>query len=317
MSESRALAVQDRSQGLAVAGPSNNLPHLIKLANLLSEASMAPTAYQGKPGNVLMVALWGEAVGLNPAVAMWGSHVIDNKPSPSANMMGALIRQRGHRLRVTGDASQATATLNRADDPEFTYSTTWTLERARTAGLLGNKNWQKDPGQMLKRRAVSEIGRDACPEVLFGMHTPDELGYLEDAQGEALLGPDGAPVRATVEPVEKKAPAGRSYTQIGISQDVPVEASKRGKKTESVQAELLDETPPAPKESIQALRKRAYDAAVFLWGDRAESQVVEALGGPLKMATFEQCYDLINKIEQESAAPPEADAGFSDEADAY
>jgi len=111
----------------------------------------------------------------------------------SAGLISALVRRAGHRLRVMGDEHQAQAEIIRADDLGFTYKSVWTMPRAKQAGLLSKTNWQRYPAAMLKARAISEVARDACQEVLLGIaYTPDELGADDDG-GEIIH--DGWPMR--------------------------------------------------------------------------------------------------------------------------
>ena len=65
----------------------------------------------------------------------------------------------------------------RADDPDFTFRSEWTMARAQTAGLTGKSVWKQYPAAMLKARAITECARDACPEALSGVqYTAEELG---------------------------------------------------------------------------------------------------------------------------------------------
>jgi len=162
----------------------------IEYAKFLAAADLLPKAYQAKPANLLYAIEYGAMLGLPPIAAIVGIHVIDGKPTMSAGLMAAKVRQAGHRIRIqstgTGDDAKARCTITRSDDPDFEYSATWTMERAKTAGLLGKTNWRQHPVQMLKNRATSECCRDACQEVLLGIHyTPDELGGDDDG-GEVV-----------------------------------------------------------------------------------------------------------------------------------
>ena len=99
----------------------------------LADASLLPRAYQKAPANLLLALEYGSAVGVAPAIAIQGIHVIEGKPTASANLIGALVRKAGHRLRVTGDERSAVATIVRADDPDFEFRSEWTIDRARNA----------------------------------------------------------------------------------------------------------------------------------------------------------------------------------------
>jgi hypothetical protein len=160
-----------------VAIYSASVPDRMRYAEALSGASLLPESYRGKPANLLLALEYGAALGIAPMVAVQEIHVIKGKPTLSALLRAALVRRAGHTLRVTGDATTATCDIIRADDPDFTFTTTWTLDRARAAGLLSNDSWRKYPDNMLKARAISECARNACPDVIAGFgYTAEELG---------------------------------------------------------------------------------------------------------------------------------------------
>jgi hypothetical protein len=126
--------------------------------------------------------------------AMTGVHVIEGKPTASAGLISGLVRKAGHRLRVWGDNKSATCEITRSDDLERPFSVTWTLKKepgdnpsAEVAGLLGKNTWKNYPAAMLKSRAITQCARDACEEVLFGLHyTPEELGAEVDEDGAVV-----------------------------------------------------------------------------------------------------------------------------------
>lgn len=158
-----------------------SLDSKIEYARFLAKANLLPRDYRDQPANILFAVEYGDLLGLHPMAAITGINIIDGKPSISAGLISALVRTRGHKLRVTGNDEEATCQIIRADDPGFVYTAVWTVERAKTAGLLGKTNWIKYRPAMLKARAVSECARDACQEVLLGIaYTPDELGADDD-----------------------------------------------------------------------------------------------------------------------------------------
>ena len=155
---------------------SASLPDRMQFAKALAASDLVPVAFRGKPANILLATEYGNALGIAPAVALSEINVIQGTPTLSAAMMAALAREAGHRVRVTGDAESATCTILRADDPDFEHTATWTKKKAQDAGLWGRGHWSKDPGTMLRWRAISECVRFACPEVLGGLkYTPDEV----------------------------------------------------------------------------------------------------------------------------------------------
>lgn len=164
----------------------------VEYARKLAASELLPKAYVGKPQNILLAVEYGRSLGLDPITAMQMTHVISGKPTASAQLVGALVRRAGHRLRVRGDAETATAKITRHDDDEFEFVSTWTMDRAKRAGLLANKTWQTFPEAMLKARAITEVARDACPEVMAGIgaYTAEELEGPVDVVIEQTLAPE-------------------------------------------------------------------------------------------------------------------------------
>lgn len=189
------------SVDLALYAP-DTLASKVEYCRLLADSGLLPDVYRAKPANVLYAVEYGESLGIPAMAAINGIHIIKGKPSASAGLVGALVRKAGHRLRVRGTDTAARAVIVRADDPDFEFVSEWTLERAVTAGLCTlrdgkpyarDKNgdptsWEKYPAAMLKHRAVTEVARDACEEVLFGLHyTPEELGADVDEDGVPVM----------------------------------------------------------------------------------------------------------------------------------
>jgi hypothetical protein len=179
-----------------LATRSASIPDKLTYARELAQSGLLPAAFRKQPANVLYAMEYGEMLGLAPMAALTGIHVIEGKPTASSGLMSALVRNAGHQLRVSGDDTKAVVEITRADDPEFTFRSEWTVQRARQAGLLGKDVWKKYPAAMLKARAITECARDACEEALLGMHyTPEELGAEVDGEG--------VPIQAVVERVDQ------------------------------------------------------------------------------------------------------------------
>ena len=182
----------------------NVLSAKIAYAERLAQAGLLPAAYRSQPANVLLIVEQAEALGIPVMTALNGVHVIDGKPTISPALMSALVRRAGHKLRVTGDDTHAVAEIIRADDPDFTFRSEWTLDRAKKAGLAGRGSWGKYPAAMLKARAISEVCRDACQEVVAGVYTPEELGadVVVDADGDVVAAVPHVTPQPEHEPVE-------------------------------------------------------------------------------------------------------------------
>lgn len=178
----------------------------ILYARALSDSVLLPRHYQKNPANLLFALEYADALGVSPIHAITSIHVIEGKPSASADLIGSLVRKAGHKLRVTGDDTHAIAVIIRADDPGFEFRAEWTMDKARAAGLTGKGVWKNYPGAMLRSRAITEVARMAAPDALYGVqYTPEELGASVNADGEPIdLGE-----RPTQQPAPKAEPKPR------------------------------------------------------------------------------------------------------------
>lgn len=190
------------SQALSVY--SQPLDQQINYAKAMAVSNLLPVAYQHHPENVLVALAQGQALGIAPIQAMNQINVIKGKPALSADLIAALVRRAGHKLRVEGDDTYAQATIIRADDPDYTPKPIrWDMERAKRAGLLGNPSWQKYPAAMLRARAISEAARAWANDALYGfIYTPEELdnNWLPDSDPDT-----GEPVHTAPAPAPKPA----------------------------------------------------------------------------------------------------------------
>ena len=208
MSTAEVEVRQPRPQSLAAA-----LPAKIQYAKALADSGLLPKQYQNWPANVLWAMEYAEMLHLPPMAAMTGVHVIEGKPTASAGLISALVRKAGHRLRIGYNEATMTgwAEIVRSDDPDYTFRSEWNLERAVIAELCTIKDgkpfaldskgrslpWRKFFPSMTKARATTEVARDACEEVLFGLHyTPEELGAEVDEDGVVMGGSAQGPAEA-------------------------------------------------------------------------------------------------------------------------
>ena len=167
----------------------DSLVDRMEYSKALAVSRLLPKDYQQNPGNILLAIEYADALGIKPIHAITTIHVISGKPAPSADLIAALVRRAGHKLRVTSTDTEATAVLIRADDPDFEYAVTWTMDRAKKAQLLSNPSWAKYPAAMLRSRAITEVCRQGASDALLGFTTtPEELGAEVDASGAPVGG---------------------------------------------------------------------------------------------------------------------------------
>lgn len=153
-------------------------------AEALAGSAFVPAPYRGKPGDVLAAGLYGQEIGLGISAALSYIHVINGRPTLSAEGMVALIRARGHSIGGETTAQVAIVRGKRADTGDE-MSVEWTIEMADRAGLLkkAGSNWAAYPESMLWARAVSQLARMLFPDVLLGLsYTPEEARDFEPVE---------------------------------------------------------------------------------------------------------------------------------------
>ena len=185
----------------------NQLGQSVEWAKLVASSDIIPEAYKGKPANILIATGFGAAMGLSQAESLYRISVIKGKPTMSAELIAAQVRNAGHKLRIVKDEKKqsVTAIIVRRDDPDYPISVTRDLAWAHKMGLdQPNRNgtpsnYQKQPMTMLTWRAISAVAREACPEALFGAaYTPDEMHDMDQPQVTVHDVEPGTPSRPTV-----------------------------------------------------------------------------------------------------------------------
>lgn len=145
------------------------------------------------PQEAFVRVMAGMEVGLSPLKALGAVHIIEGRPTLSAQMMLAICKsspicEKFHCTEST-DKSATYVTKRRG---ETEMSLTFTLEQASRAGLTGRGPWKAHTEDMLRARAASKLARMVYPDLLAGMYTPDEVVDIP-AQS--------APIEAEVVPV--------------------------------------------------------------------------------------------------------------------
>lgn len=269
----------------------------MKYAGMLAKSGLLPKDYRYNPANVLFGVEYGQMLGLQPMAAITGIHVIDGKPTASAGLISALVRRAGHKLRVGYDASKMMgwAEVVRADDPDYTFRSEWDLNRAVTAELCTVKDgkpfaldskgkslpWRKFFPSMTKARAITEVARDACEEVLFGLHyTPEELGAEVDDAGSVIVGQFAdddfaAPVvtdQKWLDSVYERA-AGVGEDDYAALWKEAVDGQQAGKCTEAE----LKHAQGLIKARMEDVRRQAAEAKTGAESDVVDAEVVEGV----------------------------------------
>jgi hypothetical protein len=156
--------------------------------------TFALTGYFDAKGNseleiakALTKILAGQEMGFGPYASITGIHIIQGKPTVSANLMAAAVKRSGrydYRVRKMDDAGV---------DLEFYQKVSGQWESIgfsrfskEDATKAGTQNMAKYGRNMMFARAMSNGVRWYCPDIFDGpaVYTPEELGAEVNGDGE-------------------------------------------------------------------------------------------------------------------------------------
>lgn len=174
------------------------------IAVSLAPTPFVPTSYKKQKDRwlenthvaqtVAAAILAGSEIGLSPMQSLQGIDIIEGRPALSALAQRALVQAHGHEVWVhervadaRGHGDRVSVTVRgRRKDSEHIAESTWSLDRARQAGLLGKTNWQNHPEAMCFARASADVCRQIAADVLMGLAYSTE--ELEDEEAFAAAG---------------------------------------------------------------------------------------------------------------------------------
>lgn len=130
-----------------------------------------------------MIMLQGLAIGIDPMVSLSFFNIIDGKLAINAAGMMAKIQASGllEDMKIDSQDSYCEVAMKRkgVDTPHVER---FTMEQAKALNFTGKKNWQMQPRNMLKLRALSACGRILFSDVINGLYTTEELeDFIPDA----------------------------------------------------------------------------------------------------------------------------------------
>ena len=134
----------------------------------------------GTPEQAMLVIMAGREFGLGAMASLRSFHVVEGKPTMSAQaMMARCLEHPSCKLfrvvRQKCSNELAVVEVQRHGWPDAEVYT-WSLEDAKRAGLAGRANWSKYPREMLINRCIAEAARFVFPEVMAGVYAPEEFG---------------------------------------------------------------------------------------------------------------------------------------------
>ena len=165
---------------------------LLRAANMLSQTSIIPATYQGKPQDCFVALEMATRMGVSPLVVMQNMYVVKGKPAWAGQACTMFINSCGKFMQVkhvyTGekgtDSRGCYVTATRISDGIQVNGVEVTIAMAKAEGWTSNTKWRTMPELMLAYRASAFFARVHCPEALMGVQLADEI-YDADANRSA------------------------------------------------------------------------------------------------------------------------------------
>lgn len=183
------MAAQSSTATTLVAAPAAppvpNINELGHLADNLARSGFFKDAPQATQAFAKL--LFGAELGLTKMQSMTDLHIIEGKPTLSANLLATRVKTyRGpdgerYDWKVLEHTDEVCSIQFSRDGEPIDDPVSYSKADAERAGLWAKSNWKKDPSSMLFARAMSRGVRRRCPEVTGS--TVYVHGEIEESQG--------------------------------------------------------------------------------------------------------------------------------------
>jgi hypothetical protein len=149
---------------------SQQLDILERIAAVIAKSGMGGFKTQEQALVALFLAI---AEGIPFGRVIHEYHVINGRLTLRSECMLARFQRAGGSIEyVVHNDTEVSVIASHPKGGSLTV--TWTIERARKAGLTANPTWQKHPAAMLTARAVAQAVRAVYPACLSGVIVEDE-----------------------------------------------------------------------------------------------------------------------------------------------
>lgn len=156
-------------------------PHYMKLAGQLASSELVPKSFRNKPQDLFLCWSIGYSIGMSPEQSMQCIAIINGRACMWGDEMLALCMAHKDFEDIIEEPILKdnaivgyTCTVKRKGKSDKVN--VFTLEMAKKAGLLAKGGvWIQYPERMLKLRARGFSLRDACPDILKGIKSREEV----------------------------------------------------------------------------------------------------------------------------------------------
>lgn len=197
---------------------------MMALAQNLSEATIIPETFQGKPANVLIALNMAQRMGADPLMVMQNMYIVYGNPSWSSKFLISCFNTCGRfssiKYEFFGIPGQddygCRAWATEYATGERVQGIDVTIGMAKAEGWISKKGskWQTMPQLMLQYRAATFLIRTVAPEISMGLQSTEELEdshEVKPAQGfvaqAAALKSEATAITEHAQTIDVPAPA--------------------------------------------------------------------------------------------------------------
>ena len=173
------------STSLTKSGGGTDIGSLTQMAEMLCKSRMVPKDYINRPQDILVAAIRGQALGLDPVASMEAIAMVTARAWLYGDAFLAIIQShpqsQGHEESSFAEIEKtgiATCTFYRG---ERKYTGTFSVNDAKRARLWGKQGpWSQYPSRMLQMRARGFAGRGGFADALKGLISEEEARDLPE-----------------------------------------------------------------------------------------------------------------------------------------
>ncbi len=302
-----ALARVDHRTALEPVGVDDTL----KLAQILVQSRLLPKGVPS-PEAAFTIIVTGRELGLSPMQSLRSIHIIEGRPTMSADLMAALVKRSPacvyFRL-VESTADVATYETERAGEGSTRMS--FTIGEARAAGLVQKDVWRRYPAAMLRARCIAALSRAVFPDVLLGVYETSELepAAREGSTFEVVSSDPPTPAPPAVTRHLPELPADGKPDALGFREgagESPPPAAQVEAPTEKRAQHMTKRAEPAWVETLR-VRCKQLDVPATVFKEHYAGIKSGAITLEQALASCEQVWAFGNyraMIEGESAVSP-------------
>ena len=184
--EEKGVAIVDQATQLTTNSVWENkdqFNQLLRAAQMLSQTSIIPQSYQGKPQDCFVAIEMANRMGVSPMGVMQDMDVGKGKPCWAGEACTMKMNSGGKFKDVkhiyTGEKGKPNrgcyVTATRISDGSQVDGVEVTMQMAQSEGWTSNSKWRNMPELMLAYRASAFFARVYCPEAMMGVQTAEEV----------------------------------------------------------------------------------------------------------------------------------------------